>query len=162
MAAEDMHEDYDEELDFGLGSQKLGTDPFAPESDTTTAKSGKKINTNNKRSKSLSLPLPLSLSISISLPPSLLHTLSLSPPFFLPIFLLPYLSFIFLFHSLTHISFSSIPFRTSQGWFFSVVIRPFRKKIQDQRFVSIRFYFSCWKKRPRHSWWRTRLGFYTG
>jgi hypothetical protein len=30
MAAEDMNTDYDEELDFGLGSPKLGTGPFAP------------------------------------------------------------------------------------------------------------------------------------
>lgn len=41
MAAEDMHEDYDEELDFGLGSQKLGTGPFAAVSATGEIVQGK-------------------------------------------------------------------------------------------------------------------------
>lgn len=40
MAAEDMNDDYDEELDFGLGSQKLGTGPFAPSTPEGVVKPG--------------------------------------------------------------------------------------------------------------------------
>ena len=44
MAAEDMHVDFDEELDFGLGSQKLGTGPFAAVSVTGEIVQGEWIN----------------------------------------------------------------------------------------------------------------------